>query len=87
MNLIGPRAQQRRLSLRLMQDEVCARIALNTEGQWSPGWQDLSRIENGARIVSDIEVTVLAQVLECNSCWLLTGYTGETETLPPAKLA
>jgi hypothetical protein len=59
--------------LQLEQDEVCARLALRTDGEWNPGWQDLSRIENGARMVSDLEVLVLAQALECSACWLLVG--------------
>lgn len=73
LNLVGPRVQQRRDQLRLKQDELCARIAMETQGAWSPGWQDLSRIENGARIVSDVEVVLLAKVLECSPCWLLAG--------------
>ncbi len=71
LNQVGPRVQERRQVLRLEQDEVCARIALKTEGEWNPGWQDLSRIENGARMVSDLEILALAHALECDACWLL----------------
>jgi len=73
LNQIGPRVRERRLALRLEQDGVCARVALATEGEWNPAWQDLSRIENGARIVSDLEVLALARALDCNSCWLFIG--------------
>lgn len=73
LNLIGVRVSQRRTEMRLKQDEICGRIALETRGEWTPGWQDLSRIENGARLVSDIEATIFAKVLECDLLWLLTG--------------
>jgi transcriptional regulator with XRE-family HTH domain len=73
LNQVGPRVAERRQALQLEQDEVCARLALRTDGEWNPGWQDLSRIENGARMVSDLEILVLAQALECSACWLLAG--------------
>ena len=73
LNRIGARVQQQRQRLRLTQDLLCARLATLTETTWSPAWQDISRIENGARIVSDLEVIALAEALECNACWLLMG--------------
>jgi len=73
LNQVGPRVRARRLALQLEQDGVCARVALATDGEWNPAWQDLSRIENGARMVSDLEVLALAQALECDACWLLSG--------------
>ncbi len=73
MNVIGRRARSRRRELTLKQDQVCGRIAAATSGRWSPGWQDLSRIENGGRIVSDVEVLAIAQALDCDPCWLLVG--------------
>lgn len=73
LNQVGPRVRERRHILKLEQDAVCARIARATEGEWNPAWQDLSRIENGARLVSDLEVLALADALECGACWLLTG--------------
>lgn len=73
MNRIGPRVKERRTALRLEQDELCGRIAAVTGGEWSPGWQDLSRIENGARTVADTEVVALAEALACDACWLLLG--------------
>jgi transcriptional regulator with XRE-family HTH domain len=71
INQIGPRVSQRRQNLGLKQDELCGRLALETNGKWSPAWQDISRIENGVRIVSDLEVLALAHALECGACWLL----------------
>ena len=73
MNQIGPRVRERRHELQIGQDELCARIARVTEGAWVPAWQDISRIEHGARLVTDLEILALAQALECSPCWLLTG--------------
>ena len=75
VNQIGGRVALRRQELDLKQDELCGRVALATDGTWSPAWQDLSRIENGARIVSDLELLALARALACSACWLLTGAT------------
>lgn len=73
INLVGQRVSIRRSELRIKQDELCARIATHTNGEWNPAWQDISRIENGSRIVSDIEIVILASALECAPAWLLTG--------------
>ena len=73
LNQVGVRVQERRQSLKLEQDELCARIATATDGEWNPGWQDISRIENGARLVTDLEVVALASVLDCGAGWLLIG--------------
>lgn len=73
LNQIGLRVRERRQVLTLDQDEVCARLARETKGEWNPGWQDISRIENGARTVTDLELLVLALALECDACWLFLG--------------
>lgn len=83
MNDIGARVRERRHYLRLQQDELCARIATQTNGAWNPAWQDISRIENGARTVIDLEVLALAQALECSPIWLLLG---ERDDLFPRPL-
>jgi len=75
INQIGPRVQSRRLELKLKQDEVCAKLAAQTHGFWNPAWQDISRIENGARIVTDLEMLALAKALNCEASWLLEGPT------------
>jgi hypothetical protein len=67
--------------LKLSQPLLCERLVVATDGQWNPTIYDISRIEGGRRIVSDIEIVVLAQVLECSSCWLLTG-TQATPEIP-----
>lgn len=73
MNLIGPRVAERRETLSMTQDVLCAKTAHVTAGAWAPAWQDISRIENGSRIVADTEVVALAGALLCSPCWLLTG--------------
>lgn len=73
LNQIGARAREGRQRLGLEQDAICARLAAGTSGRWNPGWQDLSRIENGARLVSDLEIIALSAALECDACWLLRG--------------
>jgi hypothetical protein len=73
LNVVGVRVVMRRHALTLTQDQVCGQIAAVTTGKWTPGWQDMSRIENGSRLVSDVEVLVLAEVLACEACWLLSG--------------
>lgn len=78
MNLVGARVAARRQELGLDQDDLCARLARASGGRWNPGWQDVSRIENGARIVSDVEVWLLSDALECDPCWLLSG-AGSTD--------
>lgn len=83
VNQVGARVQQRRQQLRLTQDQLCARLAIHTEAVWSPAWQDVSRVENGARIVSDLELIALAQALECRACWLLIG--DEADVAAPEK--
>jgi len=73
LNQLAARATARRHELHLGQDDLCGRIAQITDGKWNPTWRDVQRIERGLRIVSDIELLILAQVLECSPCWLLTG--------------
>lgn len=78
MNGVGVRVRERRHQLKLEQDELCARIARITGGGWNPAWQDMSRIENGFRTVTDLEVVAFAQALECSPFWLLTGQLVES---------
>ena len=73
LNQISQRVVERRGVLGLQQDDLCARLAQVTNGRWNPAWQDISRIENGARLVTDLEILALAQALDCSACWLLAG--------------
>lgn len=73
MNLVGVRVRSSRAKLRLTQDALCARLAEVTNGEWIADRREIFRIEDGARIVSDVEILALAQALDCSPCWLLLG--------------
>jgi transcriptional regulator with XRE-family HTH domain len=76
-NQVGERVRERRTELGMTQDGLCARIAMITDGIADTAWiadrRELARIEQGERMVSDLELTALAQALECDACWLLVG--------------
>lgn len=83
MNQLGLRVKNRRHSLKLTQDALCAILARVTNGGWIPAQGDIYRIENGSRIVSDVEIFALAEALECSPVWLLIG---ERDDLFPRPL-
>lgn len=69
-NISGERVRARRLSMRLSQAALAAKV--QTEGVILE--QDaISRIELGDRMVQDYELWTLSQVLGVSSDWLLTG--------------
>lgn len=69
-NISGERVRARRLSMRLSQAALAAKV--QTEGVILE--QDaISRIELGTRMVQDYELWALAEVLGVSSDWLLTG--------------
>ena len=69
-NISGERVRARRLSMRLSQAALAAKV--QTEGVVLE--QDaISRIELGSRMVQDYELWALAEVLGVSSDWLLTG--------------
>ena len=69
-NIPGERVRARRLSMRLSQAALAAKV--QTEGVILE--QDaISRIELGSRMVQDYELWALAEVLGVSSDWLLTG--------------
>lgn len=69
-NISGERVRMRRLSMRLSQAALAAKV--QTEGVILE--QDaISRIELGSRMVQDYELWALAEVLGVSSDWLLTG--------------
>ena len=80
-NGIGRRVAARRSALNLTQDEFCGQLASQTGGRWAPRWADISRLENGVRVVTDVEVRALAETLDCSAAWLLLG----EELLPDRK--
>ena len=73
-NAIGERTKQRRLSLKLTQGQVIARLAEVTDGRWNPTDQEIYRIESKTRAVIDLEVLALAEVLEVTASWLMNGF-------------
>ena len=72
-NEVGLRVALQRRKLALSQDTLCAQISYYSEGGWAPRWADVSRIENGVRLVTDVELKLLARVLDCSAAWLLLG--------------
>lgn len=69
-NISGERVRARRLSMRLSQAALAAKV--QTEGVILE--QDaISRIELGSRMVQDYELWALAEVLGVSSDWPLTG--------------
>lgn len=72
-NQVGDRVRQRCAELKLTQDALCGRLADETGGAWIADRRDIYRIQNGNRIVSDLEVFALALALECEVCWLMQG--------------
>ena len=73
LNQVGGRVRSRRTELKMQQRSLLGRLAFVTGGGWNPTPQEVFRIENGTRIVTDMEVLALALALECDPCWLLTG--------------
>lgn len=67
-NLSGERIREARVKLRISQSELAARLqvkGVNIERD------SLSRIETGARFVTDYEIVVLSEILNVNALWLL----------------
>jgi transcriptional regulator with XRE-family HTH domain len=73
LNRVGGRVRVRRKDLGMQQRELLGRLADVTDGGWNPTPQEVLRIENGTRIVTDTEVVALAEALGCDPCWLLVG--------------
>ena len=61
VNQVAGRVRARRKALKLTQDALCARLALETQGAWNADRMEIYRIETGTRIVSDLEMLALAR--------------------------
>ncbi len=72
-NSVGKRVKSQRLKLGITQPVLCGRVANITDGEWNPTPQEIMRIENGKRLVTDLEIIALSNALKCEACWLLTG--------------
>lgn len=79
-NGVGERVQERRLALGLTQLALGGRIADHSGGRWAPTEDEIYGLEKRQRIVTDLEVRVLAASLECSILYLM----GEDNT-PPAS--
>lgn len=64
---------------RLTQDDLVARM--HTRHQLILSKNGISRIENGERYVTDVELLAFAEVLKVSTAWLL----GETSDPAPRK--
>ena len=64
---------------RLTQDDLVARM--HTRHQLILSKNGISRIENGERYVTDVELLAFAEVLKVSTAWLL----GETSDPAPLK--
>lgn len=71
-NIVGVRVRQARKSAKppITQTDLVARLQLQHMNIDQSG---LSKLENGQRPVSDIEVLVLARALKVSVAWLLEG--------------
>jgi transcriptional regulator with XRE-family HTH domain len=80
LNLIGKRVKQARLfqKPRLTQTNLASKLQI--EGL-DIDQSQVSKIENGTRPVTDIEVAIIARILGVSSSWLL----GETDHPQPLK--
>lgn len=59
-NIIGPRIRQARRTAKLSQQELCTKLELMAVYVCRGS---ISRIENGQRMVSDIEIDAISKVL------------------------
>ncbi len=71
-NSVGKRVKNQRLKLGITQSVLCGQIANITDGEWNPTPQEIMRIENGKRLVTDLEMITLTKTLEFN-LFLLIG--------------
>lgn len=78
INQIGQRVKDCRANLKITQDALCARLSQITNGRWIPDRCEIFRIEDGRRIVSDLEILALSEALGCSPCWLLLGEAQES---------
>jgi len=71
-NIVGERVRQARKSVKppITQTDLVARLQLLNMNIDQSG---LSKLENGQRPVSDIEVLTLARALKVSLAWLLEG--------------
>ena len=67
-NISGERIREARVKQRMSQSELAARLQVKGV---TIERDSLSRIETGARFVTDYEIVVLSEILNVNALWLL----------------
>jgi transcriptional regulator with XRE-family HTH domain len=82
-NGVGDRVRERRLALGLTQKALGGRIAVHSEGRWAPTEDELYGLEKRDRLVSDLEVRVLAGALECSVLYLMGGEDAASDDVSP----
>lgn len=68
VNIVGPRVQQARLSARITQTQLAARLHLRGIKIDRAG---VAKIEGGLRQVSDVELVAIRDALCVSAAWLL----------------
>ena len=71
MESVGERIKKRRKEMQLTQTDIFQLCGIHSGA--------LSRIENGTSVPSDILFYKIAQVLDCDMHWLLTGVSSNME--------
>ena len=71
VNGVGVQIRKRLDALKLTQFQFAGQIATATQGAWNPSENEIYKLQRGTRIVSDLELRVLARVLDCSVTDLL----------------
>lgn len=77
MESVGNRIKSRRKEIQLTQTDIFNMCGIRSGA--------LSRIENGTSVPSVILFYRIAQILECDMQWLLTGVSSNTENIAISK--
>lgn len=80
-NIIGPKIKQRRLALGWTQAQLGGRITQLSGGKWEVKDEDVRRFETQRKLITDREIPMIAEALQCSAAWLL-GEHGAPEPLP-----
>lgn len=79
LNQIGERLENQLRAKKLRHAKLIARIEDVTGGRWRPTRQDIYKITNGTRSVSEIELLALAEAIGCDPVWLFVGEASAAE--------
>ena len=82
LNQIGERLENQLRAKKLRHAELIARIEDVTGGRWRPTRQDVYKISNGTRSISEVELLALSEAIGCDPVWL---FVGEVSAVEKAK--